>query len=266
MRASIVILIFLLVVSASQCADITGGFDATISGTSNSKGGGTSNIFDLSSINDRNIRDYRDPGQYSTNPFKIPGRSTSTPPNSGNQSSSSDTSTSITNTFAFEMTGSVSGNGSFNDRKAVQNVAGITTKQSSNSLQGSVLHSSRMAIFQDLTSSGAGFVVSRDTVSFYGKSYLDRESYSNNGDLIQNRFSSSSIQKDSIYFGNYLNSVYTDILNTTARKVMQTQYDLQAKFIGESSFSARTENKSEIVQDYSGQMYINTSLLRIKRL
>jgi len=264
MRASIVILIFLLVVSASQCADLTGGFDRTISGTSDSKGGGNSNIFDLSSINDRNIRDYRDPDQYITNPFKKPDRSTPISSNSGNESSDSE-STSTTNSFTFEMTGDVNGNGSFNDWKAVQNVAGITTKQSSSSLQGNVLHTSRMAIYKDLATNGSGFVASRDTVSFEGKSYLDREAYSNNGDLIQNRFSSGIIQKDSIYFGNYLNSVYTDILNTTARKVMQTQYDLKAQFIGVSSFSALDGNESEIVQDYTGKMVINTSLLNVKR-
>jgi len=258
MRIRIAVLIFLMVISVTQCKEIIGGYPVT----PGSGEAGKADSFSPPSINDRTIRDYRDPSQYSSSPFKIT-RPTS---NSNSNNNGADSVSTTTATMVFQMTGDVNGNGSFNEWKEVRDIAGLKAKQASNSANGSVLISNRMAVLKDLSGVGGGFVVSRDTVFFKGRSFLDRESYSNNGDLVQNRFRSGLIFKESIYFGSNSNaSSYVlgySMQNLTERK---TTYDLTTKFVGTSSFLARFQNETEIAEDYAGQMEINTSLSNIKR-
>ena len=260
MRAWIIILVFLLIISASHGTEITGG--KSITGVTGTKGiGSYNNINNIrDNINDRVLRDYRDPSQYSTSPYKIPPRPTPKPPNPSDDINDTGSLTSTTSTVVFEMTSDVNGNGSFNEWKAARDIAGLKTKEKSSSLNGIGVLSSRMAIFRDLTGLGAGFVVSRNSVFFEGRSYSDLESYSNNGNLIQNRFQSGNIYKDSTFFGSYSNISSSDEYNTSAQKVMKTSYDLTTRFVGTSSFSAHLQNETEIAEDYAGLMAINISL------
>jgi len=267
MRACIIILIFLLVISASQSEEIAEGQRKSITGVSGTEGiGSYSNIKD-NNINDRILRDYRDPSQYSTPPYKIPPRPTPKPPKPSDDTNDTGslTSTSTTNTVVFEMTSDVNGNGSFNEWKAGRNIGGMKTKEKSSSVNGSGVLSSRMAIFGDLTGLGAGFIVSRNSIFFEGGSYSDHESYSNNGNLIQNRFQSGIIYKDSTFFGSYSSNSSSDEYDTSAWKGMQTSYDLTTRFVGTSSFSAHLQNETQIEEDYAGLMAINISLSDARR-
>jgi hypothetical protein len=261
MRAWIIILIFLMVISATQSKEITSG--KSIMGVSGGEGIGSYRDIKNNYINDRILRDYRDPSQYSIpTPNKRPTPKTTDP---GDDTNDTGSFSSTTDTVVFEMTSDVNGNGSFNEWKAVQDIAGLKTKVKSSSVNGSGVLSSRLAIFKDLTGLGAGFVVSRNSVFFEGRSYRDLESYSNNGNLIQNRFQSGYIYKDSTFFGRYSSNLSSDEYNTSTWKFMQTSYDLTTRFVGTSSFSAHfrneTEmNETEIVEDYAGMMAINISL------
>ena len=265
MRAWIIILIFFLIISASRSAEITDGQRKSITGVSGTEGIGSYSNTKNNNINDKGLRDYRDPSQYSTTPYKIPPRPTPKPPKPGDDTNDTGNLSSTTSTVVFEMTSEVNGNGSFNEWKAARDIAGLKTKEKSSSISGNGVLSSRMAIFRDLTGLGAGFVVSRNSVFFEGRSYSDLESYSNNGNLIQNRLQSGNIYKDSTFFGSYSSNSSSDEYNTSARKVMQTSYDLTTRFMGTSSFSAHLQNETEIVEDYAGQMAINISLSDARR-
>ena len=247
-------------ISASRSAEITDGQRKSITGVSGTEGIGSYRNMHNNNINDRVLRDYRDPSQYSTPPYKIPTRPTTETPNTGDNTNDTGSLTSTTSTIVFEMTSDVNGNGSFNEWKAARDIAGLNTKEKSSSLNGNGVLSSRMAIFKDLSGLGAGFVVSRNSVFFEGRSYSDLESYSNNGNLIQNRFQSGNIYKDSTFFGSYSSNSSSDEYNTSAWKVMQTSYDLTTRFVGTSSFSAHLQNETDIVEDYAGLMAINISL------
>jgi hypothetical protein len=214
MRACIIILIFLMVISASQSAEITDGQRKSITGVTGTEGIGSNNNIKNNNINDRVLRDYRDPSQYSTPPYKIPPRLTPKPPTPVDDINGTGSLSSTTSTVVFEMTSDVNGNGSFNEWKAARDISGLKTKEKSSSLNGIGILSSRMVIFRDLSGLGAGFVVSRNSVFFEGKSYSDLESYSNNGNLIQNRFQSGKIYKDSTFFGSYSNNSSSDEYDT----------------------------------------------------
>jgi hypothetical protein len=260
MRACIIILIFLLVISASQSKEIAEGQSKRITGVS-----GTEGIGSYNNINDRVLRDYRDPSQYYTPPYKIPPRPTPKPPNPSDDINNTGSLSSTTSTVVFEMTSDVNGNGSFNEWKAARDISGLKAKEKSSSFNGDGVLSSRMAIFRDLTGLGAGYVVSRNSVFFKGRSYSDLESYSNNANLIQNRFQSSTIYKDSTFFGSYSNNSSSDEYDTSGWRVMKTSYDLTTQFEGTSSFSAHFQNETEIVEDYAGLMAINISLSDVRR-
>ena len=264
MRAWIIILISLLIISASQGAEIIMG-GKSITGVTGTEGIGSYTNIKNNNINDRVIRDYRDPSQYSTPPYKIPPRPTPNPPNPGDYINGTGSLSSTTSTVVFEMTSDVSGNGSFNEWKAARDIAGLKTKEKSSSLNGIGVLSSRMAIFRDVTGLGAGFVVSRNSVFFEGRSYSGLESYSNNGNLIRNRFKSKTIYKDSTFFGSYSNNSSSDEYDSSAWKVVKTSYDLTTQFMGTSSFSAHFQNETEIEEDYSGLMAINISLSDVRR-
>ena len=274
MRAWIIIVIFLLVISASRgvVTPPAGGYKTSISGSSGSQGSvtpgtpGTPNSYSPPAINDRNIRNYRDPSQYSTNPFDISSGSgrRNTPTvgisNTGNI-------TTITSSQVFEMTSEVDGNGSFNEYKAVQDAAGVNAKETSSSDEGNIVLSSRLAAYRDLSNNlGTGFVVSRNRVLFVGKSYLDQEGYCNNEDLIQNRVQSGSIYKDTIYYGSSsgVTSSNTGSSNSYNSSESQTSYSLTTKFVGAFDLLAHLRSQANIEENYAGQMAINISLSNLR--
>jgi hypothetical protein len=271
MRAWIIIVIFLLIISASRgvVTPLAGGYKTSISGSSDHKVSeipGTPNSYSPPAINDRNIRNYRDPSHIITSPFEIPSGSgrRNTPTvgisNTGNI-------TTITSSQTFEMTSEVDGNGSINEYKAVQDAAGVNTKETSSSDEGNIVLSSRLAAYRDLSNNlGTGFVVSRNRVLFVGKSYLDQEGYCNNEDLIQNRVQSDSIYKDTIYFGSSSGATSSDTYSPNAynSSESQTSYSLTTKFVGAFDFSAHLRSETNIEENYAGQMAINTSLSSLR--
>jgi len=184
----------------------------------------------------------------------------------------------------FETTGEVQGSGSFSEWRRIGEMAGVDAKQTSSATDGELLSSSRLLLISDklnytrtdernaesfdvtVEEQWPTYIASNDYVNFVGIGYRESERYSNNGDMIQSKFESGNILKESRYIGGLDNALIEANVssNGTAVKALYnktTEYNIYANYIGILNLNMRDKDIKEISEDYMGIMNVSINMM-----
>lgn len=260
MRTSIVpmliILLLFLVIKSACIIEITGGPNITIE-IGNVSSDGAPPTYDISYPSPTKAVD---PSQYRSPELEVPP----IPPDDNNNLSSIRPTRIVP--FFFEMGGSANGSGGFSQWRSINDIGGLSAKQSSSTTSGDIIDiSNRLVLVSDKKKTSSfsfegATLLSRDYVKYSGNDYRGKECYSNNDDFIRNSFRSNRILKESTYDGRMLNQ------NVTAEAQLYNQsmiYRLEAGYVGTSSLFFSTfgaGNYSEISEDYTGSIVLSRKL------
>jgi len=163
-------------------------------------------------------------------------------------------------------------------------MAGVDAKQTSSATDGELLSSSRLLLISDklnytrtdernaesfdvtVEEQWPTYIASNDYVNFVGIGYRESERYSNNGDMIQSKFESGNILKESRYIGGLDNALIEANVssNGTAVKALYnktTEYNIYANYIGILNLNMRDKDIKEISEDYMGIMNVSINMM-----
>jgi len=215
-----------------------------------------------------------DPSQYET-PI------TPTIPNSSSTTSSATSNSTFSggglSTINFIMDSKVVGTSNkgpssgFSEWRYINDLNGLKAKQASNALYGH-LDESRNIIFLKYNSqstsqnASSSAILLKDQIQFVGSSYNDRMISLNEGDQIENTFTSGAISKNSTYLGLYDIYNYNDELAKGSFN-KTTIYRLDTRNVGITKLDLMlksNDNHTTISEEYAGEiairMNINSSL------
>jgi len=113
------------------------------------------------------------------------------------------------------------------------------------------------------------YIASNDYVNFLGVGYRGRERYSNNGDLVQSKFESGDILKESIYVGGLDNALIKAYVsnNGTIEDALYnktTKYSIEAEYAGIFNLNMHmlSDNAVSVIsEDYTGIMNIRMNMI-----
>jgi|LAHT01.1.fsa_nt_gb hypothetical protein len=251
-----ILILCALTTSVIADLDLAGGEKVVIIGQSDSKG---SVIYNISShdIKSRGpiINVYRDPSQYTAPPTVKP-----TPPDRDTGSpEKTPTSSRSNSSFRFEISGSSSGEGAFYDWRSIDDVAGLSLKQTASSTYGNHDRSNRLVLLNDRNFSDFSmtFIASENQVRYSGSPYRTLEIYKNEKDYIRNYNEVGQILADSYYFGGWDKTTSDNM--TKLNKL--TLYRIDAGYIGTSRLNANLSDRPFLIsEEYSGNMIQKTKV------
>jgi hypothetical protein len=187
----------------------------------------------------------------------------------------------------FEMNGEVEGIGRFSEWREISEMAGLDAKQTSSATYGEFFISRRLLLISDkldfnrteskkdgdlevtVREQWPTYIASNDYVNFLGVGYRGRERYSNNGDLVQSKFESGDILKESIYVGGLDNALIKAYVsnNGTIEDALYnktTKYSIEAEYAGIFNLNMHmlSDNAVSVIsEDYTGIMNIRMNMI-----
>lgn len=279
MKSLLVILTVLFIFSSIGIGYvITGGDVVEVHGQgTNSTGTGNPPTYDISysSLTPRDPSQYRSPASNFTPPNPVNNNSSGLGLNwSANRNSYP---------IIFDSRSSVSGTGRFSTYRAMEEKTGVAAKQVSSANYGVASLSSWITLTSDVINNTIDYanisnhtyitidevkptyIISFDNTQFSGVLFRERESYSNNGDLIESKITSGQIAKESRLINGLDNAFFRGDI-TKNRTIVRglfnktMDYSLAANYVGVLSLSSRSggSNHAEVTQEYVGIMNLSS--------
>ena len=268
MRFLVITVLLLSLIVISDGIEVTGGDEVLIIGQE-----GSMASYDIH---------YRDPSQYDSPPVIITPPPP-LPPHDNQTGLNWTTDLNRTRPYHFEMTSEVHGTGGYSQWRSIKDVTGLRAKHTSAATYGDLNLSDTLVLIGEevdytiqsnensnltLKEKIPTALLSMNSVEFFGIFYRERDTFWNNGDYIQNSFTSGAIRKDSTSVGT-LDDILSRVNATSGETIEDSLYNkstiyiLDTRYVGASSFTARFPNLncSEISEDYTGRIALNRRLM-----
>jgi len=255
----------LIVIVAGAELNVIGGKDAVIIGMLESQGSAPLNIssYPFTIIKDLAIN-YRDPSQYTAPSTKKPDfdredEDNETSPETSSLSDKSNT------TIRFEMTGSSYGKGGCYEWRSIDDVAGVSLKQTSSSRSGTHNRSNRLILLNDRNYSDLSmtYIASQNHVEYSGLPYRERNVLLNGKDSIETYNEAYQILADTYYFGGWDKIKKCDLKEATNNSLIIFRID--AGYIGTFGYDMYLNDMMMISEEYTGNFVLHNNIEKIEK-
>jgi hypothetical protein len=249
----------LIVIVAGAELNVIGGKDAVIIGMPESQGSAPLNIssYPFNNIIKDPAINYRDPSQYTAPPTKKPDYDRDDEDNETSPETSSLSNRSNA-TIRFEMTGSSYGKGGCYEWRSIDDVAGVSLKQTSSSRSGTYNRSNILILLNDRNYSDLSmtYITSENHVEYSGLPYRERNVFINGKDSIKTYNLADQILVDSFYFGGW-DKITTDY-ETTNNNV--TIFKIDTGYVGTFGYDAYLNDTLMISEEYIGNIVFHNNI------